>query len=165
MLTRGRAVRDARGNNLSLTGTTVDVTQIKRAEATLRRVNEAQKRFVSDAAHELRAPLTSIQGNLQLMRRFTDMPLEDRNAALDDAHREAARLGRLVTDLLALARGDSGEGVQREPLHLHEVVQETMRQAQHLAQHHRLEVGEIEACTVEGDRDRLKQLTLILLEN
>jgi PAS domain S-box-containing protein len=165
VLTRGRVVRNARGNNISLTGTTVDVTQIKRAEAMLRRVNEAQKRFVSDAAHELRAPLTSIQGNLQLLLRYSNMPLEDRNAALSDAHREAARLGRLVTDLLALARGDSGEGLRRESLHLHELVSEAVRQAQHLAQHHRLEIGEIQPCTIEGDRDRLKQLTLILLEN
>jgi PAS domain S-box-containing protein len=165
VLTRGRVVRDARGNNVSMTGTTVDVTQIKRAESTLRRVNEAQKRFVSDAAHELRAPLTSIQGNLQLLLRYGNMPLEERTAALQDAHREAARLGRLVTDLLALARGDSGEGLRRETLHLHALVTETMRQTQHLAQHHQLELGEIQPCSIEGDRDRLKQLTLILLEN
>ena len=165
VLARGRVVRDSRGNNVSVTGTNVDLTQIKRAEASLRRVNEAQKRFVGDAAHELRAPLTSIQGNLGLLRRFENMELSERRAAIDDAYLEASRLGRLVTDMLALARGDSGEGLRREPLHFDELLSESLRQANHLAAQHRLEIGEFAACVVEGDRDRLKQLVLILLEN
>ena len=165
VLARGRVVRDSRGNNVSVTGTNVDLTQIKRAEATLRRVNEAQKRFVGDAAHELRAPLTSIQGNLGLLRRFENMELSERRAAVDDAYLEASRLGRLVTDMLALARGDSGENLRREPLHFDELLSESLRQASHLAHQHRLELEKFTHCVIEGDRDRLKQLTLILLEN
>ena len=165
VLARGRVVRDSRGNNVSVTGTNVDLTQIKRAEATLRRVNEAQKRFVGDAAHELRAPLTSIQGNLGLLRRFENMELSERRAAVEDAYLEASRLGRLVTDMLALARGDSGEGLRRQPLHFDELLSESLRQASHLTTQHRLEIGEFDPCVIEGDRDRLKQLALILLEN
>ena len=164
-LSRGRVVRDTRGNNVRMSGTTVDLTQIKRAETTLRRVNEAQKRFVGDAAHELRAPLTSIQGNLALLRRYTDMPTQERSASIEDAHREASRLGRLVTDLLELARGDSGQDLRREPIHLDQLLGEAARQAQYLAKNHHLEIGELTPCVVEGDRDRLKQLCLILLEN
>lgn len=165
VLARGRVVRDSRGNNVSVTGTNVDLTQIKRAEATLRRVNEAQKRFVGDAAHELRAPLTSIQGNLGLLKRFENMELTERRAAVDDAYLEASRLGRLVTDMLSLARGDSGEGLRREPLHFDELLSESLRQAQHLTGQHRFEIQQLTHCVIEGDRDRLKQLTLILLEN
>ncbi len=165
VLARGRVVRDVHGKNISVTGTNVDVTQIKRAEATLRRVNEAQKRFVGDAAHELRAPLTSIQGNLGLLRRFENMELTERRAAVDDAYLEASRLGRLVTDMLALARGDSGENLRRTPLHFDELLSESLRQANHLASQHRLEISEFDPCVIEGDRDRLKQLALILLEN
>ena len=165
VLARGRVVRDSRGHNFSVTGTNVDLTQIKRAEATLRRVNEAQKRFVGDAAHELRAPLTSIQGNLGLLKRFENMELSERRAAVDDAYLEASRLGRLVTDMLALARGDSGEGLRREPLHFDELLSESLRQAQHLTTQHRFDLEEFTPCVIEGDRDRLKQLALILLEN
>jgi signal transduction histidine kinase/CheY-like chemotaxis protein len=165
VLARGRVVRDSHGKNVSVTGTNVDLTQIKRAEAALRRVNEAQKRFVGDAAHELRAPLTSIQGNLGLLRRYENMQLAERRAAVEDAYFEASRLGRLVTDMLALARGDSGEGLRRAPLHFDELLSESLRQASHLTTQHRLEIGEFDPCVIEGDRDRLKQLALILLEN
>ena len=165
VLVRGRMVRDSGGESVSCTGTNVDVTEIKRAEAALRRVNEAQKRFVGDAAHELRAPLTSIQGNLGLLKRFENMELTERRAAVEDAYIEASRLGRLVTDMLALARGDSGEALRRAPLHFDELLSESLRQAQHLTTQHRLELEEFTPCVIEGDRDRLKQLALILLEN
>jgi signal transduction histidine kinase/DNA-binding NarL/FixJ family response regulator len=165
VLSRGRAVRGDRGQNVSMTGTNVDLTQIKRAEVALRRVNETQKRFVGDAAHELRAPLTSIQGNLGLLRRFENMDPSERRAAVDDAYLEASRLGRLVSDMLALARGDAGEGLRREPLRFDEIVTDTLRRSQHLAAQHRLELEPFEQCMVEGDRDRLRQLVLILLEN
>jgi PAS domain S-box-containing protein len=153
------------GEVLGFNGVSQDISQQKRAELNLRRINQAQKRFVGDAAHELRAPLTSIQGNLGLLRRYPDMPASERFEALEDAHREASRLGRLVSDLLALARGDAGEGLRLEPVRLHELLQESLRQANHLTSQHRLRLGEFAECTVLGDPDRLRQLALILLEN
>ncbi len=153
------------GSVVAINGVTQDITERKRADLALRRINEAQKRFVGDAAHELRAPLTSIQGNLELLKRYPNMPEQDRTETTADAYREAARLGRLVTDLLALARGDIGEGLRLEPTLLHELLSQTLRQAQHLTKQHHLEFGEFTNCTVEADYDRLKQLMLILLEN
>jgi signal transduction histidine kinase len=133
-------------------------------EAKLREVNEAQRRFVSDAAHELRAPLTAIQGNLELMRRY-QIPEEERGEMLRDVHREAERLGRLVGDLLSVARGDSGEKLRLEPVRLENVLREVWRITQRLSDRHRFVLGTLEACTVLGDEDRLRQLMLILLEN
>ncbi len=117
------------------------------------------------AAHELRTPLTSIQGNLGLLRRYPEMSELDRFETVADAYHETARLGRLVANLLALARGDSGEGLHFEPLQLQEVLTDTLRQAKHLAKDHRLEFSSFQACNVKGDHDRLTQLLLILLEN
>jgi signal transduction histidine kinase/CHASE3 domain sensor protein len=150
---------------IALNGVTQDITERKNIDLALRRINEAQKRFVGDAAHELRAPLTSIQGNLELLRRYPDMSDQDRLETIADAYHETARLGRLVADLLALARGDAGEGLRLEPMQLQEVLTDTIRQAKHLAANHQLEYSEFKPCTVEGDHDRLKQLLLILLEN
>lgn len=156
---------DAQGQVIAMNGVTQDITERKIAELTLRRILEAQKRFVGDAAHELRAPLTSIQGNLELLRRYPNMPETDRKETTEDAYYEASRLGRLVNDLLGLARGDAGEGLRLEPILLHELVSESFRHAQHLTKNHRFELLKLNHCTVEADHDRLQQLMLILLEN
>lgn len=161
----GMAKLNPKGEVIAINGVTQDITERKIADLTLRRILDAQKRFVGDAAHELRAPLTSIQGNLELLRRYPNMSETDRVETTEDAYREAARLGRLVNDLLALARGDAGEGLRLVPILLHDLVNESFRHAQHLTKNHQFELVKITHCTVEADHDRLQQLMLILLEN
>src|SRR5207247_9343472 len=74
--------------------------------ATLEALYQQQQRFVADASHELRAPITSIRCNLDLLAKAPDLPLEEAQAALTDARAEADRMGRLVNDLLTLAHSD-----------------------------------------------------------
>jgi signal transduction histidine kinase len=133
--------------------------------ASLQQAYQAQKQFVSDASHELRAPLTAIQGNLELVERHPDMPAEDRQEAMGEASREARRLTQLVADLLALARADAGVPLRHERVELDRVVLDALSQARRLAHGQRLEVDALEPAQVDGDPDRLKQLTLILLDN
>jgi two-component system, OmpR family, sensor kinase len=125
----------------------------------------AQRRFVSDASHELRAPLTAIQANLELLRRHPEMPLEERGEALGEAEREASRLTRLVADLLALAQADVGLPVAHKLVDLDLVVLDAFRAAQPLVRGQALTLDPFEPVQVEGDADRLKQLLLILLDN
>jgi two-component system, OmpR family, sensor kinase len=133
--------------------------------ASLEEAYRAQQRFVSDASHELRAPLTGIQGNLDLLERHPDMPPEDRQEALQEASREAHRLTRLVADLLALARADAGTSLPRQRVELDQVVMEAINDARHLAQDQRIEIAKLEPVVLSGNADRLKQLLLILLDN
>lgn len=125
----------------------------------------AQQRFIADASHELRAPLTAIQGNLELIRRHPTMTPEDREEALAEADREASRLGRLVADLLALARADAGIAIKRQPVDLDAVALDAFSTARQLARGHTLTIEPFDPVRVTGDTDRLKQLTLILLDN
>lgn len=62
----------------------------------------AEQRFVDDAGHELRTPITVIRGHLELM----DDDPESRRATLRIVTQELDRMGRIVTDLLALAKAD-----------------------------------------------------------
>jgi len=125
----------------------------------------AQQRFVSDASHELRAPLTAIQGNLELLRRHPEMPATDRDEALAEVERETNRLTRLVADLLALARADAGVTLPQRPVELDMVVLDTFRMARQLATGQELALEPFEPVQVAGDEDRLKQLVLILIDN
>ena len=125
----------------------------------------AQQRFVSDASHELRAPLTAIQGNLELLRRQSRMPEAEREEALGEVERESTRLTRLVADLLVLARADAGVSLKRYPVDLDAIVLEAFREARHLSGGQALTIDVLEPAKVEGNEDRLKQLVLILLDN
>ncbi len=125
----------------------------------------AQQRFVSDASHELRAPLTAIQANLELLHRQSTMSEAEREEALTEVERESARLARLVADLLVLARADAGTSLHHRPVDLDAVVLEAFRGARHLSQGQQLVLDSLEPARVEGDEDRLKQLILILLDN
>lgn len=133
--------------------------------ASIETAYQAQQRFVADASHELRAPLTAIQGNLELLRRHPHLSPADRDEALTEAEREAVRLTRLVGDLLALARADAGVTLQRRLVALDEVVLDAFRTARQLARGQELVLDPFEPVQVVGDEDRLKQLILILLDN
>lgn len=133
----------------------------------------AQQRFVADASHELRTPLTAIRGNVEVLARQAAAGQighavdEDLDAALTDMGRESARMGRLLDDLLLLARSDAPEPEARppRPVRLDEIACDAVRSASALADGQRVEALAPEPVTVEGDADRLLQLVLILLEN
>jgi PAS domain S-box-containing protein len=145
-------------------GTNTDISAALEVQRQLREIADAQRRFVSDAAHELRAPLTAIGGNIDLIRRYPNMSFDERDEALSDAGRETARLSRLITDLLVVARGDASQIAASEPIQLADLLSETLRVAAYLGTHELRSVA-FESGVVLGNRDRLKQLTLILLEN
>ena len=125
----------------------------------------AQQRFVSDASHELRAPLTVIQANLDLLRRAERMPADDRSRAIEEAFAEATRMTRLVADLLALARADAGVPLRRAPVELDRILLGVVAEARHMTRGHELVVGRVEPAAMSGDPDRLRQLLLNLMDN
>jgi signal transduction histidine kinase len=133
--------------------------------ASLEEAYSAQQRFTADASHELRAPLTAIRGNLDLLSRVKDMPEEERLQALAQVRREVERLSRLVNDLLALARADAGQSLEVRPVELDAVLVEAHRQARAMADGVTVRLDHLEPSIVQGDEDRLKELLLILVDN
>jgi two-component system, OmpR family, sensor kinase len=126
---------------------------------------KGQQRFVSDASHELRAPLTAIQANLELLETHPNMSEPDRRVAINEAGREATRLTRLVAELLALARADAGVVLTSRPVDLDEIALAAVQEARHIAQGRRIEIEKLDPIKMTGDPDRLKELLLILLDN
>jgi len=133
--------------------------------ASLEAATQLQRRFVQDASHELRAPLAVMLGNLELLRRHAHMPSAERTEVLSEVEREAARLARLVSDLLLLARSDAGVPLRRARVDFAGVTLEAVRDARRLQSGQYLAFDASEPLMVMGDADRLKQLALILLDN
>lgn len=132
----------------------------------------AQQRFVADASHELRTPLTAMRGNvdvllrqLQAQRELSPELLEE---SLSDVRDESARMGRLISDLLTLARTDTSSarrGMTMEEVDLRELAQQALTTSQALVQGQRLEFEGDEETLVRGEADRLVQVMIILLDN
>jgi signal transduction histidine kinase len=92
-----------------------------------RRVDEAmasQRRFVADASHELKTPLTAIAGMLELLKDTPEMETEDRVKALQVAKKEADRMESLIADLLLLSRAQAKRSGKKSEVPLADVVQE-----------------------------------------
>jgi PAS domain S-box-containing protein len=166
VISRSHINRDENGKIKRIMGVDLDITERKLVEEYLREINEAQKRFVSDSSHELRAPLTSIQGNLEILSRFPNMLEDERQQSLRDALAESHRMSRLVTDLLAIARGEASHA-NHQAVQLETILNSAWRTAQTLSKSNRkrFELGPIAPVIVRGDADQIKQLALILLEN
>lgn len=122
----------------------------------------SQRRFVADASHELRSPLTSIRTNAGFLGR-ADGAAGDREEAIEDIAAEADRMTRLVDDLLLLARGDSGAPVAFVPVALGPLVVDLRRSWRHLDD--RLTVRVEGSPVVDGDEDSLTRLVRILVDN
>ena len=126
---------------------------------------EMQRNFVADVSHELRTPLTTLRGNLGLLRRNPPMPAEEQADILNDMVDESDRLIRLVNNLLLLARADAGRSLAKEPLDMTDVLEETCRQARQLDLHRQILLSAPTELKINGDRDAMKQIMLILLDN
>ncbi|GGJ42808.1 sensor histidine kinase [Deinococcus roseus] len=164
--------RDAAGNPLQSLSVGLDNTQRKKAELELQasekrlqNLMEGHTRFVSDASHEIKTPIAGIQGNLEVLLRYPHIPEEEKREIIQDCHREAMRLGRLVQDLLSMARTGRGLLMLDTEVRLDHLVLDTLRDFESIRGNHHLQLGEIAECTVEGDPDRLKQLLVILTGN
>ncbi len=133
------------------------------------RANERLKQFVADASHELRTPLAAISGYAELDRRGALSDPTERERVMRRIESETKRMGRLVEDLMFLARLDLGDQagamlVQR-PVDLAAIARDAV------ADHHAIDpdrpvsqVG-LERAVVHGDSERLTQVVANLLAN
>ena len=136
----------------------------------IRQTFEAQRRFVADASHELRTPTALIRANAEVLDR-EGLVADDGRPLVSDIVAESDRLARLIGDLLQLASTNAtGMVLDRQRVDLAAIVADTVRQAAALAAERGVVLRTVEPLTngprfVLGDRDRLTQLLLILLDN
>jgi signal transduction histidine kinase len=114
---------------------------------------ERERRFLADASHELRTPLTSLRGNVEFVSRHGAGP-----EVIADLEADAARLARLVDDLLALER-ESGAGRPRRTVRLDQLVRELVSGREGV-------IAEVDGpVTVSAEPDALSRALDNLLDN
>jgi PAS domain S-box-containing protein len=172
---RGLIVRDERGQPVRVVGTTMDITERRRAEQEARAAREAAEvasqakdAFIAALSHELRTPLTPVLMAVSALRDDPRLP-DDLRDALGKVHRNVALEVRLIDDLLdltGLARGKLELAVA--PVDIHAVLREAAEicrsdvSGRGLAL--RLDLGAARP-TVPGDAARLRQVFWNLLKN
>jgi signal transduction histidine kinase len=95
----------------------------------LARLEEAfarERQFISDASHELKTPLTSINANAQMLARWGDRDAEIRKESLQTIISESSSLANMVNGMLTLAKADSGDAIPKEPTSLGAVAREAV---------------------------------------
>lgn len=128
---------------------------------------EQMRRFMADAAHELRTPIAFLraQSDITLER---DRPAKEYADALREVGSEAARIGTIVDDLFTLARADAGERrLERAAIYLDDVVLDAVVKARPLALMRGvdLDIAEFEESPMIGDARLLGQLVRIVIDN
>jgi signal transduction histidine kinase len=122
----------------------------------------AQRRFVSDASHELKSPLATLRASVEVAQAYPDTA--DWSSTGDVVLEESLRLERLVADLLLLARADErGLQLRKDDVDLDDIID---AEAERLRATTALVVtSHIEAVRVVGDRDRLGRAVRNLVDN
>lgn len=140
---------------------------VRKSTAPIERSMIFMRRFMADAAHELRTPITVLRTRAEVA---LQQPRDAAHyvSALHGVEAEARRLGGIVDSLLVLARADSGERqIERERFFLDDVAIDAAGAERLVAREKGVEVTveEFEEAPVVGDPSLVRQLIMILLDN
>src|SRR6478672_4250254 len=131
-----------------------------------RAASEARlRRFVADASHELRTPVTTIRGYAELYRHGGLAAPADLDQAMRRTESESVRMASLVDDLLLLARLDEGRPLARDSVDLGVLGVDAAADARAVAPDREITAEVAADVTVEGDEDRLRQVVGNLVGN
>ncbi|RGY97956.1 HAMP domain-containing sensor histidine kinase [Clostridium sp. AM58-1XD] len=150
---------------------TIDLLSGRLAQAEKEReaLDQLKQNFVANVSHELRTPVAVLRGSLEVLRDGTVSEPEEVSDYYDQMLSESRHLERLVNDLLDLSRlQDAQFCLDMGEVNLCDVVRDTARAIRRPAQEKNLKLSVCcpeEACMIQGDYSRIRQLFLILLDN
>lgn len=125
-----------------------------------------QARFVSDASHELRTPISVIQGYVNMLDRWGKEDEAVLNESIEALKNESDHMKDLIEQLLFLARGDSGRNTLKPvEVDLNDLVQEVYEESMMIDETHPYEFSACPGCMVRGDVAMLKQSIRIFVQN
>jgi signal transduction histidine kinase len=142
---------------------------LSEAHERLQTLYRSRVQLLADVSHELRTPLTVLRGEAEVALRGETLPADVSRDALRRILDKASEMSRLVDDILFLARTETDTiRFERGRADLLEIAAEAIREAAVLGRHCDIEIAATLPQTplsVEGDRHRLKQVLIIVLDN
>ncbi len=131
----------------------------------LDRTFERQKQFVADASHELKTPLTVISSYAGMLKRWGRDDENVRDEAIEAISNEAQRLQNLTKSMLMLAQAEQEDWLKVESFDLVQLADETADMLHMTFQRMiRVHTGKQDV-RLNGDKDKIRQLLVILLDN
>jgi PAS domain S-box-containing protein len=158
-LVRAHPIFDAKGQVQFVVSVYTDLTEQKELE-------QRKDHFISMASHELKTPLTVLSAYTQLLREwYVAEGRQDAMLYLSKMNDQITNLTRLVVDLLDISKMQAGQiEMAQEAVDMDLLVHEVVESLQPTTSHHLLIEGETRG-TIAGDRERLGQVMIILLNN
>jgi PAS domain S-box-containing protein len=132
----------------------------------IQRINAKKDEFIGIASHELKTPVTSLKGYLQIFE--NNLPEEDRNKVfIRKALIQVNKLSTLISDLLDISRIETGKfPLAISEFDLKQLLQESMELMQYSARTHRINFhSDEEKLMVKADKQRIEQVIVNLLSN
>ena len=136
--------------------------------ARLQRAFESQKRFMADASHELRTPVSIIQGEADVVLSRSDRDIAEYRTSIEIMRRAATNLTRIVQNLFLLARSDAGTyPISKSRFYLDEVLTDCVRAMRSAALSKRicLKCDGTSELPIVADEELVQRLFLNLIEN
>jgi signal transduction histidine kinase len=135
---------------------------ISRLETSFRQ----QKQFVADASHELRTPISVIQGYANLLDRWGKNDASVLQESIDSIKAETAHMGQLVKRLLLMAKAEQNKvQITNQPLRLRQIAEEVIKEMGLTERKNAVALTTSGTDIIEGDYDLIKQLLWIFTEN
>jgi two-component system OmpR family sensor kinase len=126
---------------------------------------ERLRRFVADASHELRTPVSAVGAYAELFERGAQQRPDDLARVLRGVRVETGRMQELIEDLLLLTRLDEGRPLERRPVELVGLAGEAVEAGQAISGDRPLSIEADQPVEVMGDRMRLREVLDNLLAN
>lgn len=125
-----------------------------------------QNQFVSDASHELRTPISVIQGYARMLERWGKEDPEVLQESIEAIRNESDNMKELVDKLLFIARNDKDTLIlTKEKFSLSEMMEELVKETRMVDEQHTIEGVVEQGIEVNGDRNRIKQAMRIFVDN
>ena len=159
-LTRAIPLKDSSGNNEGWVGTCTDIQEIKE-------LDQQKDHFISIASHELKTPITSIKGYIQiLLSTYHESKDEFLKKSLGAVDKQIIKLTNLISDLLDLSKLKLGNlRLVKESFNMNELVEEVVEEIRLIKQDYQIHVTFQTTAIVFADRERIAQVIINLLTN